>query len=909
MSKPRFLWIFLLGFALAASLNATVHDVSIRQIQETSDPNGDSPYVGDSVRFTGIVTAAYAQYPPFNSGFVVQDSSGAWHGVYVYTFGDTADVRIGDSVEVVGLVDEYYGLTEVKVSDLQDITVLASGVNPPQPVVLQTGEVSQEAYECVLVQVQHVVVTNPDLGYGLWEVDDGSGPVLIHSGFPYSYQPQLNDTLLAIKGPVGYSYGEFKIEPRGDFDIIQSADGTGEAWFEPNVLPANSTVDSVVFYFRGVVDTIRRVDITLPQGLAADSVVGRSAFEGASITHAGTFIIISGVEVATGDTGELVLYGMSTPSEPDTYTVTVRTSSTGTPAPIPNPPQLVVMPTDGTGIAWFEPNRLPSNTPIDSIVFNFEGTGPLPITTVVVEFPEGFTFESVDGVGEFEDAEIDIDGLTITVSNVSVDQNETGQLVIRNVLTPVISGNSQTYQVAVRTAATGTPIEIPELPELEVVTTSGSGIAVAMPYIGFVNDLVDIEIVLWPDFGTLRGFMLVLPPESLMTWSGSLELEAGFDTADLEILPTGEIVLTGFELHVGDSGVLILHDVQLDSIAAETHFTANTSVNGVDFQPIAVQPLFVIESADSTVPYVMLGKVQTPGADGVSSGMVGQMVTSIGVVTAPSGVFASDWLSIWIQDPTGGVNIYSRSGGSFQLGQLVRVTGEVKEYNGVTEIDVSNGGITVLADDYPLPEPMELRVSEPLSERHEGLLIKISGKVASTPVGAGAGQKFQLWNGVTPIDIYVYNTTGIDLSDVRVGELFEIVGIGGQYDSEEPYTAGYQLLPRFQSDIRWIGEGGYAEKPELLVSPNIFAPDLGEVLNITVKGPQEARYTLRVLDSKGRLVKTLYEGRTAPLNEVWRGDDEIGAPVPIGLYIVQLKVVRADGTIDRVNKLVVLTTP
>ncbi|WP_054840020.1 hypothetical protein [Thermococcus sp. JCM 11816] len=49
----------------------------------------------------------------------------------------------------------------------------------PDPVLLPTGNVSQEQWESVLVRVENAIVTNTSLGYGEWEADDGSGPVRI----------------------------------------------------------------------------------------------------------------------------------------------------------------------------------------------------------------------------------------------------------------------------------------------------------------------------------------------------------------------------------------------------------------------------------------------------------------------------------------------------------------------------------------------------------------------------------------------------------------------------------------------------------------------------------------------------------------------------------------------------------
>jgi hypothetical protein len=123
---------------------------------------------------------------------------------------------MGDLVEVEGEISEYYGLTEIALGNL---TVLSSGNPLPAPEVLSTGDVSQEQWESVLVRVEDVTVSNEALGYGEWEVTDGADVALIHDMGSYTYVPSNGDSLNFVQGPLNYTYGAFKIEPRDDNDI------------------------------------------------------------------------------------------------------------------------------------------------------------------------------------------------------------------------------------------------------------------------------------------------------------------------------------------------------------------------------------------------------------------------------------------------------------------------------------------------------------------------------------------------------------------------------------------------------------------------------------------------------------------------------------------------------------------
>lgn len=176
-------------------------------IYEIQGQATSSPYQDSTVVTFGIVTGV------FGSGFFMEEQpGGAWHGIYV--FGNTSPTR-GDSVRVTGLVDEYFGMTEITGPIVDP---LSSGVTLPGPTVLPTGSVSVEDYESILTQVVNATCTNDSLGYGEWEVDDGSGPVIIDD-MGVSYVPDSGQDY-TITGPVMFDYGDFKIEPRDSNDII-----------------------------------------------------------------------------------------------------------------------------------------------------------------------------------------------------------------------------------------------------------------------------------------------------------------------------------------------------------------------------------------------------------------------------------------------------------------------------------------------------------------------------------------------------------------------------------------------------------------------------------------------------------------------------------------------------------------
>ncbi len=206
------LWVvsvFLLGLSGSVFGELT----PIYDIQYTTNPGGDSPLVDQAVTTQGIVTGIsyYGQF------WIEAVGGGAWNGLYVYDNSNTT-TAIGDLLELTGTVREYYGLTEL--ATLTSYTLLSSGNTITSPIVLSTGDVADEQYEGVLVEVHDVVVSDNADTYGEWDVDDGSGSVAIGDMMDtYGYEPSLGAPFARITGLLDYSYSEFKIQPRNFADL------------------------------------------------------------------------------------------------------------------------------------------------------------------------------------------------------------------------------------------------------------------------------------------------------------------------------------------------------------------------------------------------------------------------------------------------------------------------------------------------------------------------------------------------------------------------------------------------------------------------------------------------------------------------------------------------------------------
>lgn len=195
--------------------------VSIAEIQQPEGASDASPYAGTNVTTEGTVTAVTAQ------GFFIQNGTGQYSGLYVYT-GNQPDRSPGDVVTVTAPVEEYFNLTEL------DLTATGASVNQtatapvPEPTELATDSVGQEEYEGVLVAVDNLTVTTMPGQYGEWAVDDGTGEIAIDdvSAGDAATPNETGATIDSIVGPVFYSFDAFKIQPKTITPIQSPSDGS-----------------------------------------------------------------------------------------------------------------------------------------------------------------------------------------------------------------------------------------------------------------------------------------------------------------------------------------------------------------------------------------------------------------------------------------------------------------------------------------------------------------------------------------------------------------------------------------------------------------------------------------------------------------------------------------------------------
>ncbi|MDR9488668.1 T9SS type A sorting domain-containing protein, partial [Salibacter sp.] len=207
---------------------------------------------------------------------------------------------------------------------------------------------------------------------------------------------------------------------------------------------------------------------------------------------------------------------------------------------------------------------------------------------------------------------------------------------------------------------------------------------------------------------------------------------------------------------------------------------------------------------------------------------------SLGVVCGVKGVvttidFRGGGYSLYIQDATGGINVFSFSDyNNVQplMGDSLLVWGEIDQYNGLTEIIVDS--LEILNTGNTIPDH---QLVTSLDESVEGMLVELEDYIVADldSQNVGPAINYTIANGTDSVELRILDITGInDMMTMMPGDtLCSAKGVVGQFDGSAPYTENYQLQPVQMSDLTVnncdstgtsIGEVG--EKAELRAYPN-----------------------------------------------------------------------------------------
>ena len=405
------------------------------------------------------------------------------------------------------------------------------------------------------------------------------------------------------------------------------------------------------------------------------------------------------------------------------------------------------------------------------------------------------------------------------------------------------------------------------------------------------------------------------------TWVTASLISSKPDISDLSLTPSSPTIddVLAFEVTVSDddgiASVNLKYEFQNESISIAMPETSS-SVYSVQIGPLGASGTLIysvvaedISGLKDSTSKIAVSISEPPEQMTIASllndleSFVGQVIEIDGVVTVAAGRLRTNFTEAFLQDESGrGIILYSTDlDTSFTRGDSVLVVAEVDEFDGKPELIYSS--ITVLKQNAKVPVE-EIAISEFNTLKYGYTFVKVWGKIISRsdPYGTNTGANISLQDASGEVTtMRIWNSTNILFNDdmqlinleldslLQVGQIIEVSGIGGEY------SGASQLQPAYASDIseKLEGQTGSFEAT-LSVSPYPFVPQLGEVIKYSYSFPSDARIKLRVFDTAGRLIATLYDeyrGLSFYKEAIWNGRDNLNRLVPSGTYLMHLDII------------------
>lgn len=157
-----------------------------------------------------------------------------------------------------------------------------------------------------------------------------------------------------------------------------------------------------------------------------------------------------------------------------------------------------------------------------------------------------------------------------------------------------------------------------------------------------------------------------------------------------------------------------------------------------------------------------------------------------------------------IDDTNNGIGVFSSSenfGYTVKEGDLINVKGITNQFNGLSQILVDS--LKLLAENQNLFLPT---LVTDLNEQTENQLVQMKNMELADPntwTNSPLGFTAKITDGTNIFDLRIDNDVDLHGTAAPVGK-FDITGIGLQFDPSNPYLEGYQILPRYMSDLKII---------------------------------------------------------------------------------------------------------
>jgi len=208
--------------------------------------------------------------------------------------------------------------------------------------------------------------------------------------------------------------------------------------------------------------------------------------------------------------------------------------------------------------------------------------------------------------------------------------------------------------------------------------------------------------------------------------------------------------------------------------------------------------LFCASTAYSQTP---LADARAIDADGYPV-LDGQTITVEGLVINENQRPGGLTFSILDVPNNVGLSVFSNDdnfGFTVTPGDFISITGTLGQFRGLCQIVPTS--LSVISENNTLPPPDTITT---LSEATEsGLIVFLDAYFVNESdwTSSGPGFNCTMTNGTDTIAMRI--DADVDIYDMPIPTgTFNIVGVGGQFDLDDPLFGGYQILPRSSADIQ-----------------------------------------------------------------------------------------------------------
>lgn len=192
---------------------------------------------------------------------------------------------------------------------------------------------------------------------------------------------------------------------------------------------------------------------------------------------------------------------------------------------------------------------------------------------------------------------------------------------------------------------------------------------------------------------------------------------------------------------------------------------------------------------------------------GGSSTPIADVRDNLGATVVVQGIVT--WQAQWdnriyfFQDGTAGISVFDFAGPELEMGDLIRVRGEVSEFGGETQISPVDD-LEVL-DNVAVPAPMGVTATEINDGLFQGELVTVTGTVQSIELNSFGSQTVTLTDGAGDEFVaFSDNRNGSSEDDWTEGAATRVTGVLGT-DDDEPFP--HRLEVRMPEDIVEVEAG------------------------------------------------------------------------------------------------------